>query len=236
MKDPGARRWSAHARPRTWNSADLARSRLGVELAVVLAAIWVPLFAWSVIGRIDPQELTALSISGGLVWGVGMTALLVHLVWNRNGTLRPLGIRRTRWWAEALWAVPIFVLLVAANRSAWQLSRIFGWESLTWEKNLKPPRGLVAVLLPVYFLVSAAFEETFIRGYLWDRLRRTTRGKTRALLLSSAFFAAYHPYPPLDLAVIFVSGLVLGLFFMRFRSLPRLVLAHAGLNIWIMYG
>ena len=91
------------------------------------------------------------------------------------------------------------------------------------------------IVLPFALLVSAAFEEILIRGYLWNRLGRLTRHKGLALLLSATLFTAYHPYDLAGLVYIFAFGLVIGLFHWKGRSLPRLIVAHTLFNVSILY-
>lgn len=204
-----------------------------MELAVVLAVIWAPLFAAGICDRIHPLDWTLETELYTLVLLIGETCLLLYIVWNRNGTLRPLGIRKTRWWAEVLWGVGIFLALRAAGWYLWALFKIFGWVEDAEETGR--PEGLYAALLPLFLLAGAVFEELLVRGYLWDRLSRLTGRRTLALFLSSALFAAYHPYSLAECAIIFVDGLLLGTFFWMSRSLPRVVLGHWALNLWLYF-
>ena len=84
--------------------------------------------------------------------------------------------------------------------------------------------------LIVASLIAPVFEEFIYRAWLLERLTRVMREST-ALLLSTASFAAIHlPSSIFEWFNFFLVGLVLGLLWLRTRSLLAVVLAHGLYN------
>lgn len=84
--------------------------------------------------------------------------------------------------------------------------------------------------LIVASLIAPIFEEFIYRAWLLERLTRVIREST-ALLLSTASFAAIHlPSSIFEWFNFFLVGLVLGLLWLRTRSLLAVVLAHGLYN------
>jgi len=84
-------------------------------------------------------------------------------------------------------------------------------------------------------IVAPVVEELFFRGFVFGILRARA-GVLPALLLTSAFFAAFHMQPEVILPV-FLVGLVLNLLYLRTGSLAHPVLFHVLFNggtlLWI---
>jgi membrane protease YdiL (CAAX protease family) len=214
---------------------DVHRPALWIEFLLVLAAAWLPLFVVGWMMRGEPRPRTVESEIHGIFANAGIILLLVFLLWRNHESLRHVGIRRTRWWSEILWAILIYV-------SCWMswiilggwASMFFGREPRSHDPPLEPGR-LYFILLPAVFLISALFEELLIRGYVWNRLQRLTGSKGMALVGSSILFTAYHPYQPRSLVYVFTFGMIMGLYRWKGRSLPRLILAHTLFNLSITY-
>ena len=85
-----------------------------------------------------------------------------------------------------------------------------------------------------WLIVSAVFlaplfEEIIFRGYIAGMLK-TSYGGVAAWLLSSILFGAVHAIPSVMLTATF-SGLVLGFYFLRYRSLMMVMMLHAMNNL-----
>jgi membrane protease YdiL (CAAX protease family) len=213
---------------------DLDRRALGTELGVVLIVVWLPLVVAGSVGRGEPRAQTIASELYGIATEVGVIGLLLYLLWRNREPWRHVGLRRVRWWSELLWAGVIYV----ACWVAWML--LTRWAALLYgpapeTTSPEKPGAAYLVALPLFLVISAAFEELFVRGYLWNRLQRLSGSKAVALVGSSLLFAAYHPYRVYELLYIFTFGLVLGLFQWKGRSLPRLILAHTLFNLSVSY-
>jgi membrane protease YdiL (CAAX protease family) len=75
-------------------------------------------------------------------------------------------------------------------------------------------------------------EELVMRGYLIVRLQRLFGSLTRAVILTSILFAAYHIYQgPRATVDVMLDGLIYGVAFCFLRRVWPVALAHALTNV-----
>lgn len=211
------------------------RRALWQELGILLIVIWLPLFVSGWLGREMPRERDAGTLIYAMAQFIGGGVLILYLLKRHGESWRHLGLRRCRWWSELLWAIPIYIAAWLTYIAVWRWLDLVLGPDVRHSPSVLPHDPLSKMLIPFTFLLGAFFEEVFVRGYLWDRIRRLTGSKGFALVASSAFFALYHPYQVRGLVYIFAFGLVFGLFFWKGRSLPRLILAHTLFNLSIFF-
>ena len=84
-------------------------------------------------------------------------------------------------------------------------------------------------LLFAAVLLAPLFEEVFFRGYIAGALR-SAYGGVVAWLLSSLLFGLMHVEPSIVVTATF-GGLVLGYYYLRYRSLVMVIMLHAMNNI-----
>ena len=84
-------------------------------------------------------------------------------------------------------------------------------------------------LLVSAVLLAPLFEEVIFRGYIAGLLRSAYGGMV-AWLLSSLLFGVVHLIPSVILTAT-VSGLVLGFYYLRYRSLMMVIILHAMNNL-----
>ena len=84
-------------------------------------------------------------------------------------------------------------------------------------------------LLFAAVLLAPLFEEVIFRGYIAGALR-STYGGIAAWLLSSLLFGFMHVEPSIIVTAT-ISGLVLGYYYLRYRSLVMVIMLHAMNNI-----
>lgn len=205
------------------NRSPAARRALLLECGVVLAVAWLPLFVGArVLGEV-PERIPAkeaiyhLTIFGG-------AALLYHyLIWKNGESFRRLGWRRFRLGRDLGWTLLAILASVFVVMADYNLFGPYSGEA----GGGRYEGGLRVVL----YLAGALFEETFYRGYLWQRFRRLCGSGALTLLATSVFFAASHPYPLRDLLFVFNYGIMMGLLRAKSRSLLPLILAHAAFNL-----
>jgi membrane protease YdiL (CAAX protease family) len=222
--------------PEPARNPDLDRRALRLELLVVLLVIWVPLFLSGVHYRGLQRHRSVDDELLGMATEAGFIGLLFYLLWRNHESWRHVGLRRCRWWLELLWSLLIYVAAWTGYIVLHRWMTILFGETARSGAAPERPETAYFFLLPLSTLVSAAFEELFIRGYLWNRLSRLTGSKIAALAGSSLLFTAYHPYSARELAFVFTFGVILGLFNWKGRSLPRLILAHALFKLSIVWG
>lgn len=84
------------------------------------------------------------------------------------------------------------------------------------------------LIISAVFL-APLFEEIIFRGYIAGMIK-TSYGGVAAWLLSSVLFGAVHAIPSVMLTATF-SGLVLGFYYLRYRSLMMVMILHAMNNL-----
>ena len=90
-----------------------------------------------------------------------------------------------------------------------------------------PVFGAFCVLLQVC-IIAPVVEETLMRGVILGGLKNTY-GSITALLVSSVLFAVLH-FNMVQTLSAFMCGIVLGLLYLRTRSVFCCIIAHCGYN------
>ncbi len=93
--------------------------------------------------------------------------------------------------------------------------------------------------LYLFFIVSF-FQEVAYRGYLIPALGKLSRNVPMIVLTNTLIFVFLHtifPNPMVGLPVAFVGGLGFAIMYLRYPSLPLIILSHAALNFCaVLYG
>jgi len=98
-----------------------------------------------------------------------------------------------------------------------------------------PAFSLFGSALLVVSLAAGAFaEEVAMRSFLLHRLEKLTQSKAWAVVIASLLFGSYHIYEGLwnAMSVTFM-GLVFSIYFVNYRRIAPLVLAHTAWNVWL---
>lgn len=174
----------------------------------------------------------------------GATYVLLRAIWvaipvlwvmRTSGPLREFGMVRPRWsdlvtgivTAFAYVAVSIMVWPVAADLA----TRLPGQARPALGSGPQSPFD--HVLLVAMAIANGFAEELVVRAHLITRLRELT-GPIRALLISTALFAAYHTYQGASVVTTAAGGVVLGVIFLLTRRLWPVAIAHAVLDTGIL--
>jgi membrane protease YdiL (CAAX protease family) len=98
-----------------------------------------------------------------------------------------------------------------------------------------PPVSVVSWAALVVSCVSSAYlEESFFRFYLLSKREEMKLGPLQAVTISTVLFSSCHVYEgPWGFLNAALSGSVLALVFLRFRSLHGISIAHALYNILV---
>lgn len=89
---------------------------------------------------------------------------------------------------------------------------------------------IIVMLMPL-------IEEIVFRAWLLEAWRKVI-GPGAALMLSSVMFSLIHPMGVVENLIFLLPGILLGLLWLRTRSLPACCIAHGGYNalvIWAIY-
>jgi membrane protease YdiL (CAAX protease family) len=162
---------------------------------------------------------------------------LVLYLMARSGTPWPrFGLVAPNWLKDsfvAFGAVITGFISHAAYVAA--ATSIFSAEALSNRSTHEHPRGPEQVLLMIVSCCANGFaEELVMRGYFIPRLEDLLGSTTKAILISSALFGAYHLYQgPYGAGSALVFGLLFGALFCSVRRLWPLAVAHAITDILI---
>ena len=164
-------------------------------------------------------------------------ALVLVWVWASHTPWRDIGYVRPRSWTRS---IAIAVVLGAAFKLVMKavVMPMLGADPINqaYHYLVGDPAAAVAAIFVV--IVGAGFgEETFFRGFLFERLGKllgsSAWAKAAIVLVTSAFFASLH-YQDQGLAGVqqaMITGLTFGTIFAVTRSLFPLMIAHAAFDV-----
>jgi len=209
-----------------WDGADAALGALAAVVATFVAVIIASLLIGE--DEASSDAVLQLALTGalsvvfiGIVWGLAVR--------RRGASWSELGLRR---WSGggALWAVPAAVIVMLAIVIAYGVViDAIGWgEDLHLELFDDRRIGVIAAASALAIVAAPLVEELFFRGFVLQGLTRHMT-PVKAALLSSVLFALAH-VRPVTFAPIFLIGLVLAFLFLKTRSLPIAMAAHAVYN------
>jgi uncharacterized protein len=180
--------------------------------------------------------LAILIILAGMIPAI-MGGLVLLWAWRSHTPWREIGYVRPRSWIRT---GVIAIVLGAAFKLAMKalVMPMFGVDPINQRYHYLA--GNTAELVPMIFVViiGAGFgEETFFRGYLFERLGKligtSATAKTLIVLVSSTWFALVH-YPDQGLAGVqqaAITGLTFATIFALTGSLFPLMIAHAAFDL-----
>lgn len=166
--------------------------------------------------RFLQSRMVAVSLFLGMIIGLPLVAWYTRL----RGVKPSISFRRPGW-ATSFRLLCGYLLLWCITIAAEPLS-----EMLPGDQSMLGGGGW---LLVSAVLLAPIFEEVVFRGYIAGLLKSAYGGLV-AWLLSSLIFGVVHFYPSVILTAT-LSGLVLGFFYLRYRSLVMVILLHAMNNI-----
>jgi membrane protease YdiL (CAAX protease family) len=163
--------------------------------------------------------------------------LVVLWVWRSHIPWRDIGYVRPRSWIRS---VALAIVLGAAFKLVMKavVMPMFGADPINQHYHYLA--GNTAAVVPMIFVViiGAGFgEETFFRGFLFERLRRLigsgTVAKTSIVLITSTLFALahYHDQGLAGVQQAMITGLTFGTIFALTGSLFPLMIAHASFDL-----
>lgn len=210
----------------------LLRIRLGPLLVLALLAFGVPVAAG--LGRLPlPGGHDFVLVASALTYGLFVAWLAVAVPragvsWTRLFGAPPPPGRTFEImlvaWMHILFAANSFVVILAVlHRLAPRLARELAEIAAMSHTLGSAPRPELILTMVV---VAPVVEELLFRGVLLQNFALRW-GAPRAVLASSAIFAALHPQHPLGL---FVFSVLLSVLFLSTRSLAAAMLAHALTN------
>ena len=172
-----------------------------------------------------------LILAAGFVAGPLGAALLVLLwrwlsktPWTELGYVRP-SVK------SILIAIPAGILFKLVMKAL--VMPLFGADPVNHAFHfLAGNKAAIPVMLFTFIFVAGFGEETFFRGWMFERLGKLA-GNIAALLIATTLFAAAH-YSGQGVTGVeqaAITGLVFGIIFLRTRSIVPLMVAHAAFDL-----
>jgi membrane protease YdiL (CAAX protease family) len=184
-----------------------SRRRDAIELAgiygLILVVIWTP----------RPYQWP--------LWGLTVVLILTLIGKNYEG-LAPMGFC-TRNLCQSSWGVVLSIAL--AVFSIWLAVRLHTLHLPTTTWSCIQHYGGYAIW--------AGMQQVLLQCFFLSRTLRLVSNATLAAALSACLFAAAHLPNPLLTAITLIAGLASCLFFLRYKNLWPLAIAHAILGIAI---
>lgn len=189
--------------------------------------------------------LAILIILGGNFVLTPLSAILA-LIWTKvsNTPWRELGFVRPRSWAKTIaFGVILGVALKFIMKAV--VMPLIGAPPINWAYHFVTGNPAVIPMMLYVIIVTAGFgEETFFRGWMFERLGnlfgRSTAAKCTTVLVTAVLFAAAH-YPGQGIPGVkqaFITGLVFGSTFAITGQILMLMIAHTAFDLtalWMIY-
>ena len=209
---------------------------LVLEICILMFLLWLPSF-WgglqNLLSHWRSSNDAGTSI-GRLISNVGGIGILAFVLWGAGERFGRFGMGRPRIRDLGIFAAAL--LLCAAQdvvvgtvwwiRTAPHIAPIYPQDnSFPW---------LFWLFTTVVTLMSAAYQEILMRGYLITRLEDLWENKWSAFAVSCLLFGLWHLYQGgRGIVTSTTMGVIFGLLFLRYRRLWPLVAAHATVNMLI---
>lgn len=228
----------------------LPRRTIGIEVTLMLgvslgySAVWsvVDLIGKLVSGPLSSQT-TSLNPSAAtgrpgldlaiqlvrILFGVVPAFLALYLL-NRNGRDDPMGWRNRRIGFDIGWGVGLAAGIGLPGLALYGASRALGINTTVVPEAL-PVLWWTVPILTLSALQNAVVEEVVAVGYLLTRFDELSWGVPVAVGLSALLRGTYHLYQGFGGFIGNIAmGVVFALFFVRFKRVTPLIVAHAILD------
>lgn len=180
----------------------------------------------------SPHELLAR-----IPFDLGMAVLLLLLLRSSGSTVQPRPTTLYEWKRELLLGLALglglYFAAFACSYVAIHLG-IPGDDGSTWLPLRQRSDARIAFTIAALF--SSTYEEVAFWAYLQARLQEwLPRARFLPVVLSAGAFSLSHGYSPLASICVYVSGLLLGFAYRRWRRIPRLAVAHWLFNVMTVW-
>jgi membrane protease YdiL (CAAX protease family) len=168
----------------------------------------------------------------GVAFGVVPALLAVHLLARDPGDARgTLGLDRRRPGFDLGTGAALAALIGLPGLALYLVARELGLNANVIPAAL-PPQWWAVPVLVLAAMQNAVLEEVVVVGYLMTRLRQMGHRLVPVVLMSAVLRGSYHLYQGIGAFVgNAVMGVVFALFYVRFRRVLPLIVAHTILDI-----
>ena len=165
----------------------------------------------------------------GIFFGAVPAFLALHLI-KQNGRPDPMGFRTRRVGFDVRWGVGLAAAIGIPGLALYLASRAIGINTTVIPEALPLVWWTVPVLL-LSAVQNALVEEVVVVGYLMNRLREMAWHVPMVVAASALLRGCYHLYQGFGGFIgNTVMGTLFALFFVRFKRVGPLIIAHAILD------
>ncbi len=165
----------------------------------------------------------------GILFGVVPALLALHLL-KRSGPADPMGFKTRRIRFDAASGVGLAAVIGVPGLALYAASRAIGIDTTVVPEALPAVWWAVPVLL-LSAVQNAVLEEVVVVGYLVNRLTELSWSVPLAVAASALLRGSYHLYQGFGGFIgNAIMGVVFAMFFMRFKRVNPLIVAHAILD------
>lgn len=168
----------------------------------------------------------------GVFFGVMPALFAVHLLQKDPGDARAtLGLDRRRPGFDLAAGAGLAALIGLPGLAFYVLARELGINAKVVPAALPDVWWAVPVLI-LAAVQNSVLEEVVVVGYLYERLRQMGYRLVTVVATSAVLRGAYHLYQGIGAFIgNVVMGIIFGLFYVRFRRILPLVVAHTILDV-----
>ena len=168
----------------------------------------------------------------GVAFGVVPALFAVHLLARDPGDVRAtLGLDRRRPGFDLATGAALAALIGLPGLGLYLGARELGLNANVVPADL-PPQWWAVPVLVLAAMQNAVLEEVFVVAYLITRLRQMGHRLVPIVIMSALLRGTYHLYQGIGAFVgNAVMGVIFAAFYLRFRRVLPLVMAHTILNI-----
>jgi len=182
---------------------------------------------------VDANDAPPWWLLARLPFEAGMAVILLQLLRHGRGVeVPPAPTSSPGWKRELLLGLALgFGLFFALFASSIVVRRLgIPGDVSPWDAVLRTNGGRVLFSFETPF--AATYEEIAFRAYLQTRLTEwMPRSRLLAVVLAAGAFSLTHGYSPAGSLCVYLFGMLQGFAYLRWRRLPRLVVAHAFTNV-----
>jgi membrane protease YdiL (CAAX protease family) len=173
----------------------------------------------------------------GIFFGVVPALFAVHLLHKDPGDARAtIGLDRRRPGFDLGTGAALAALIGLPGVALYVVARELGLNARVEPAALPDYWWAVPVLI-LAAVQNSVLEEVVVVGYLFERLKQLGHRTATVVVTSAVLRGAYHFYQGIGAFVgNVVMGIVFGLFYVRFKRVLPLVIAHALLDIVAFVG
>jgi membrane protease YdiL (CAAX protease family) len=218
---------------------DNDRKLRAVELVLLLGVVFLPSIVQSAYVYFSHSSImssmredTAFYFANSVLWESLGLCLLAYFMFRQNKTLS--GMRFSFTIKDVLFGIGLFVLIYIDNILMYYLLTALSIKAVP-PQNTDFLKGGINLFYVLFLLINPVFEEMIVRAFTITEVEFLA-GKTYiAVIVSTPLQTSYHLYQGTYSALVILSiFFIFSLFYIKFRRIMPVIIAHALFDIIAM--